>query len=93
MLSRTKLVPFYQEFIHTNLAFDEKDWASCLLFMAQNIDDMPEPIQPDLDKVLEFNDLNQESSDSFPRIPEGVLLSEIQELKLKLKAKDETISR
>ena len=46
MLSRVKLVDFKTEFKQHNLEFDEADWAKCLLYIAKNIDNMPEPIEP-----------------------------------------------
>ena len=40
MKSRTRLVKFDREFKDCQLSFDYKDWAACLLYMAENYNNM-----------------------------------------------------
>ena len=77
MLSRVKLVDFKTEFKQHNLEFDEADWAKCLLYIAKNIDNMPEPIEPVAQSFEELNNENEDPNRVPLHMPEAVLYDEI----------------
>ena len=47
MEERVTLVEFTKKFRETNLAFDGAEWAQCLRFMAENMQNISPPIKDD----------------------------------------------
>ena len=45
MKERVEVVKFVKKFKDTGFQFEETDWAACLLYMAENFEDMPPPIK------------------------------------------------
>ena len=59
MMKRVKLVRFSKEHIELGLKFRDKEWAQCLIYMAENFENIEPPIQPNLFEVEQFGNDGQ----------------------------------
>ena len=73
MLSRTSLVKFDTDHKDMDLSFNEKAWAQCLLYLAKNMEQMPEPVEPIAMDFEQLNDENQDPNHAPLHMPESVL--------------------
>ena len=56
LMMRMKLVKFDKKNCELNFKFADKEWAQCLLYLAENFIEMPLPEQPNLFEVVRRND-------------------------------------
>jgi len=89
LMNRIRIVKFDKEYRELNHQFADKEWAQCLLYMAENFNDMQYPEQPNLFEVERLGEDDQLQSNSIFKPPEGALIAEANDWKKKFNASEE----
>ena len=81
MMSRVRLVRFDRLWNELNLLFKDKEWAQSLLYMAENLENIPPPDPSKLFESQRVENGGQSAKNSQFHPPEGVLIADNNDLK------------
>ena len=89
LMKRVKLVRFSKEYSEMDHMFADKEWAQCLLYMAENFENIQPPVEPNVFEVEQLGNDGQNQSQSLFKPPESALIAQANDWKRKFKASED----